>query len=338
MPKNCLFAAVVAGACIVSSVACSKSSDDEATATPGPDPVIGPIDRPPPPPPGTEGGIPVFDFPNPGTPADDGGAIADAGADVQPIDNDPGAAQGPRVWGVDTGGRLVSFRVNAPAMVSVKFITGLAPGETLLAADFRPANGAMYGLGSSSRLYTVNLTTGAATPIGDGMPFTPALHGQAQGFDVNPAADKIRLHTDTDQNLRLDPITGKVVPGGVDGTLAFMTGDVNAGQSPNIVGTAYTNNVTPAPATTMLYAIDSTRNLLTRVPVPNDGMVATVGPLGIDIDEAGGFDIAKNGTPYAVLRVGAETGLYTIDLTTGAATKLGVVAYPRALRSISLEP
>lgn len=41
---------------------------------------------------------------------------------------------------------------------------------------------------------------------------------------------------------------------------------------------------------------------------------------------------------YAVLRVGSETALYTIDLTTGAATKVGVVGHPLPLTSLTIEP
>lgn len=336
MSKICLFAFLLASTSLVSTVACSSSSDDAAEA-PKPDPVIGPTGPSGPVPTQAEAGIPVFDFPGPGAPVE-GGTAADAGADVQPIEMDPGAAQGARAWGVDVDGRLVSFRVNAPDQVSVKLVTGLPAGEKILAVDFRPAGGGMFALGSESHIYTIDRATGAVTSIGDGAAFTPGLHGQARGFDVNPVADKLRIHTDTDQNLRLDPLTGKVVTGGVDGTLSFISGDVNFGQSPNIVATAYTNSVSPAPATTMLYGIDSTRNLLTRLPAPNDGMVETVGSLGVEVEQAGGFDIAKDGTAYAVMRVAAENALYTIALDTGAATKVGVIGYPLPLASVSIEP
>lgn len=336
MSKICLFAFVLASASLVSTVACSSSSDD-TNEPPKPDPVIGPAGASGPVPRQAEGTIPVFDFPGPGAPVE-GGVPSDAGADVQPIEKDPGAALGARAWGIDSDGRLVSFRVKAPDQVSVKLVTGLPAGEKILAVDFRPAGGGMFALGSESHIYTIDRTTGAVTRIGDGAAFTPSLHGQAQGFDVNPVADKIRIHTDTDQNLRLDPLTGKVVTGGVDGPLSFIAGDVNFGQSPNLVGSAYTNSVSPAPTTTMLYAIDSTRNLLTRLPVPNDGQVETVGSLGVDVGQAGGFDIAKDGTAYAVMRVAAENALYTINLTTGAATKVGLIGHPLAIGSVSIEP
>ena len=41
-------------------------------------------------------------------------------------------------------------------------ITGLLGGETILGIDFRPATGALYGLGSTSRLYTID-----TSPAGD---------------------------------------------------------------------------------------------------------------------------------------------------------------------------
>lgn len=112
------------------------------------------------------------------------------------------------------------------------------------------------------------------------------------GFDVNPVADKIRVHSDTDQNLRLDPTTGTAV---VDGTLAFAAGDKNEGQSPNLIATAYTNSVSPAPTATTLYALDSTRNLLTKLATPNDGKVTTVGALGVDPSDVAGFELGEAG-------------------------------------------
>ena len=327
MSKKLLIAALAVTAGALSAIGCTKSSDDDPGTQPGAtDPTVGPgpvavvvPDAAP---------IPPFHFADAAAPPS-----GDAGPDVQPIDQDPGAALGALVWGTDADGRLVSFRVQAPDKVSVRGIIGLAPGEKLLNLTVRPANAMIYALSSRSIVYTVS-TVGVATAVGPA--FTPALQAQASGFDFNPVADKIRIHTDVDQDLRLDPLTGKVV--GVDGTLAFAPTDANAGQSPNLVGTAYTNSVTPAPTTTMLYAIDSTRNLLTRLPNPNDGMIETVGPLGVDADAMAGFDIGKDGVALAALHVGTETALYTVDLTTGAATKLAAIAHPIALTSIAVEP
>lgn len=328
--RNLLLATIVATFTIGFAFGCS---DDEAASpenAPAPDPTVGPA-PPAAPPPG--GAIPPLNLPPDAAPP----VPLDAGPDVQPVDVDPGAASGKLVYAVDTDGRMISFRVNAPDKVSVKLITGLQAGEKLVGIDFRPADGKMYGLGSSSRLYTVDRATGAATVVGDGAPFTPPLAGQAHGFDVNPAADKIRVHTDVDQNLRLDPVTGKVVA--ADGALAFATGDANFGQSPNIVGTAYTNSVSPAPTTTTLYGIDSTRDLLVLFASPNDGQVMTLGSLGVDVDEVAGFDINGAGNlAYGIFRVGKEVGFYTVDIPVGTAVKSGTIVYPLPLVGMAIEP
>ena len=330
MARNLLIATMVATFAIGFVFGCS--SDDEAApgTAPAPDPTVGPA-PPAAPPPGAA--LPALNLPPDAAPP----PPVDAGPDVQPLDADPGAGSGKLVYAVDVDGRLISFRVNAPDKISIQLVTGLQAGEKLLGIDFRPADGKMYGLGSSSRLYTVDRATGAAAVVGDGTPFTPALAGQAHGFDVNPAADKIRVHTDVDQNLRLDPVTGKVVAS--DGALAFAAGDPNFGQSPNIVGAAYTNSVSPAPATTTLYGIDSTRDLLVQLANPNDGQVSTLGTLGVDVDQVAGFDINGAGnTAYAILRVGAEVGFYTIDITSGAASKAGTITYPLPLAGMAIEP
>ena len=46
-----------------------------------------------------------------------------------------------------------------------------------------------------------------------------------------------------------------------------------------------------------------------------------VGPLGVTATAANGFDIgSKSGIAYALLNVGGVTKIYTINLTSGAAT------------------
>lgn len=329
MPRNLLFATMVATFSIGFAFGCSEDEAAEPTSGPAPVPTIGPA--PPAGPPPTSS-LPQLNLPLDSGPPSPG----DAGPDVPPVDKDPGPPAGVQIFAVDTDGRLISFRVTQPELVSVRLVKGLEPGEKLLGIDFRPATGQLYGLGSTSRLYTIDRVSGTATKVGDGMPFSPPLAGQAHGFDVNPVADKIRVHTDVDQNLRLDPTTGKVA--GVDGALAFATGDPNFGQSPNIVGTAYTNSVSPAPSTTQLYGIDSTRNLLVMLANPNDGQVTTLGPLATDFAEVAGFDITGANVAYAVLRAGTELGAYRIDLATRVPTKLGVIGHPVPVVGIAVEP
>src|SRR5262245_31375538 len=117
----------------------------------------------------------------------------------------------------------------------------------MLAIDFRPATGQLFGLGSTSRLYTINSTTGVATVVNTAImpgPFNPPLSGSDFGTDFNPTVDRFRVVTDADQNLRLSPVTGAVV--GVDTALSYASGDLNFGANPNVVGSAYTNSVAGA--------------------------------------------------------------------------------------------
>ncbi|MEO6151471.1 MAG: DUF4394 domain-containing protein [Mucilaginibacter sp.] len=190
-------------------------------------------------------------------------------------------------------------------------ITGLQASESLLAIDFRPASGELYGLGSTSRIYAINFKTGVARAIG-AAPFTPAISGTAVGFDFNPTVDRIRVVTSTGQNLRINPETGAV---------AFVDGTVTTASK--ITSVAYTENRAGA-ATTALFDIDVTNNKLYKQDPPNDGTLTEIGSLNVDAEDAGGFDISPDGSvALAALTVSGQSGLFTIDLATGAATKVG---------------
>jgi hypothetical protein len=74
--------------------------------------------------------------------------------------------------------------------------------------------------------------------------------------------------------------------------------------------------------------IDSGLDILARQDPPNDGVLNTIGKLGIDVSEVAGFDIAPDGNRgFAALRMASGTGsdLYSIDLTTGDATRVGPI-------------
>jgi len=246
------------------------------------------------------------------------------------------------MFAVTVTNTLLNFNPGAPGVInSARFINGLARGESVLGIDFRPANGRLYALTNANRLYTVDPTNGVATPVGDA-PFTPALNGQSFGVDFNPVPDRIRVVSDTGQNLRLNPNNGAVA--GVDGTLAFAAGDANAGQNPNVIGSAYTNNFAGATATT-LYGIDSnldalvTQGSVGSAPVsPNTGQLFTVGKLNVDTTGLVGFDIAPatNAAFASLTSQGANASqLYTINLATGAATLVGAIGGGRLIRDIA---
>ena len=204
--------------------------------------------------------------------------------------------------------------------------TGLQAGELILGIDIRPATGVLFALGSTSRLYTINPTTGTATQVGSAGAFT--LSGTSFGFDFNPTVDRIRVTSDAEQNLRLNPN---------DGALTATDGLLNPG-NPNVIGSAYTNNFAGA-VTTTLYDIDSVVDMLFMQAPPNNGTLVPVGGLGIDVYSfvGGGFDISGlSNTAYAALTIGAVgSQLFSINLTTGAATLVGNIG-PSSLSVIGL--
>ena len=79
----------------------------------------------------------------------------------------------------------------------------------------------------------------------------------------------------------------------------------------------------PGATSTKLFDIDSELDVLAVQDPPNDGVLVTVGPLGVDFAPLAGFAIFTDpaGADHAFAASGAT--LYTIDLTTGAAKTVG---------------
>jgi hypothetical protein len=224
-------------------------------------------------------------------------------------------------YGIDTDNNFVAFNPNSPQTPVTKAVTGLQSGERLVGLDMRPLNGQLYGLGSTNRLYTLNLASGAATVVGAGTPL--ALTGTNFGFDFNPTVDRIRIISDTGVNLRVNPADGVAV---VDGNLNPAT--------PSVTAAAYTNNFAGA-TSTVLYDIDSNTDILYRQDPPNAGTLVSVGALGVNTTGVNGFDIGgTSGTGFAVLTVGTAASVYTLNLTTGAATKGADL--PRPLQAMAV--
>jgi len=265
----------------------------------------------------------------------------------------PALAFGDTAVAVTSGGALITFDTNAPGTVQrTVTITGLQPSETILGVDFRPKDGRLYALGSTSRLYVIDVKTGVAAQVAGTGPFSPALSGTDFGFDFDPVRDQIRVVSDADQNLRLDPTTGLVLDGdpvtaGIqpDDPLEYRLGDVNVAANPNVVALANDRDVTGAAATTV-FGIDSGTDTLVRIgdvdgtpDVPDNGLVNTVGPLGVNASGLTSFDIA-NGRAFAAITLpsATTTGLYTVNLTTGTATVVGTIGGGATIRAMAVEP
>jgi len=225
------------------------------------------------------------------------------------------------VVALTSGNRLLFFDSATPGTVTKSFTITTVSSEALKAIDFRPATGNLYAMGTSGRFYILNLTTLAAS-VPPAVPVAPA--GTSHGFDFNPTVDLLRVTSDADANIRFNPDDGTIVQ--QDTALNYAAGDAHAGANPNVVGSAYTNNFVGA-TTTILYDIDSNLDTLVYQDAPNAGTLHTVGNLGVDTSDQVGFDISQlTGTAYASLTVGGTTGLYTINLASGAATLVGNIA------------
>ena len=245
------------------------------------------------------------------------------------------AASSVSIFALTTNNTLVQFNSATPGtIISTVPISGILGSENIVGIDFQPGTGQLFAAafnGASDHVYVIDPGTGVATVV-NASSFTPTLSGTSFGFDFNPVANRIRTVADTDQNMRLNPITGLVA--GSDVLLDYTTGDPNDAANPNVVGAGYTNNVAGA-ITTTLYVIDSTLNILARqggvggAPSPNGGQLTTIGLLGFVTSPLVGLDIAWDGTAFASLTDpgGGTTNskLFTINLATRAATFVGTI-------------
>jgi Ca2+-binding RTX toxin-like protein len=224
---------------------------------------------------------------------------------------------------------LVRFAPGDPSQVQAIAVTGI--GGTLIGIDGRSADNQLYGLSTTNQLYRINSSTGQAQLIST-LDIPLSSNEVITGFDFNPTPDRLRIVTNQ-RNLRINVDTGVV---STDTPVSFAPGDANAGQTPQIVAAAYTNNFAPSPAPgrpNTLYVLDANRDVLAvqggiNFPLngtsPNLGQLTTLGSLGFDLKNAG-FDITglSNGLQLPALVAGSN--FYSLDLQTGRAINLGQI-------------
>jgi len=266
-------------------------------------------------------------------------AIASTLAACSDNDNNDNGASREDTLALISGNQLVSFNRNSLSIRTTLNITGLTGGESIVGIDMRAGGtpaGQLYGLSSAGRVYTIDAGTGAATlkstlaaDAADTTDRFTALSGMRFGVDVNTVPDRLRVVSDTGQDLRINVDTGATT---TDGALTLSGAAVSG-----VTEVAYTNNFAAACRTT-LYYLDTTADRLLTTSDPNNGILTVVGALGVDASAASGFDISTgndgSNTAYATLTVGGRTGLYTINLTTGAATSVGAITGLSATASV----
>lgn len=226
---------------------------------------------------------------------------------------------------------LVMFDTDNPAVSGSMDVTGV---DRLVGIDLRPADNTLIGVTADNVIVTIDPSTGEATELSTMN--TPLEIGDGPVIvDFNPMADRLRYMTGT-TNHRVNVDTGEVT---VDGSLAFESGDMHAGEGPDIVAAAYINSY-GKPEATAMYDIDATIGALIRQTSPNDGTLAAIGELGIESPgDFYAFDVqtTEDGTNTAWLATGNM--LYTVDLESGAATAAGeITGSDGEVRDIAIMP
>ncbi len=249
----------------------------------------------------------------------------------------PAAATLGDVVALTVSNRLVSFDRATPATIRTNvLVTGLQSGENLVGIDMRPADGMLYGVGSTGRLYTLDATTGAATnksrlaaDATDTTDVFTALAGTNFGVDFNPMADRLRIVSNTGQSLRINVDTGATT----------TDGSINGGAANTAISaSAYTNSFAGTGSTT-LFGIDAVNNTLYSQIPPNNGTLASPVPLGIVTGAVNGFDIdARTNQGFLVATVGGARNLYGVNLaaTTAPTTLVGALGVTEDIRGIAL--
>lgn len=219
-------------------------------------------------------------------------------------------------------GALLAFRADRPA--EVRRVEPQGVSGRLIGIDRRPADGTLYGVSTTNDVYRIDPASGRAAQVSS---LTVPFDGDARsGVDFNPQADRLRLVSRDGQNLRVNVMLGATA---VDGALRYRDDDAGAAARPHVTAAAYTHNIPDAPDT-KLFEIDADRDVLVLQDPPNDGVLVTIGALGVDFGPTGGFDIVTDsgGAEQAFAASGAS--LYAIDLATGAARSLGTIGDGRA--------
>ncbi|HEX6731721.1 MAG TPA: DUF4394 domain-containing protein [Pyrinomonadaceae bacterium] len=224
--------------------------------------------------------------------------------------------------GLTSDQRLICFDEKHPEDAStIGHIFGLVIDTNLVGIDFRPANGALYGLGNAGGVYTLNLDTAQATLRSR---LNLALSGSFFGVDFNPTVDRLRIISDVGQNLRANVDNGATTS---DDAINYTPGTPTNG----VTAAAYTNNDSDPNTATTLYDIDSILDQVAIQAPPNAGTLNPTGKLNVDTTVDVGFDIysfVRDGSTVSVrglatLVTGGQKGLYQITLFTGKATLSG---------------
>ncbi|WP_432022509.1 DUF4394 domain-containing protein [Streptomyces parvus] len=240
--------------------------------------------------------------------------------------------------GLTADQRLVEFTVDRPARTrDIGRVSGLRGDTKVVGIDFRVQDEKLYGVGDKGGVYILSTAGARATKVSQ---LTVALAGRQFGVDFNPAANRLRVISNTGQNLRHN-IDDSAAPLGTttDGTLTNPTTPPTT--ATGVTGAAYTNNDLNAATSTTLFDIDTMADRVSLQSPANAGTLAPTGNLGVNAGPDAGFDIyfsPKHGTNrgFATLNTAGTARLYEVDVLTGAARDLGAFSQRRQVTDLAL--
>ncbi|MFY1691860.1 DUF4394 domain-containing protein [Plantactinospora sp. WMMB782] len=254
-----------------------------------------------------------------------------------------GSADGLRAYGITANGRsLLTFTTDDPTVNDwVRAVTGLSVDTALIGIDFRVQDRLLYGVGNHGGVYTISIPGAVLKKVSQ---LSVPLQGSVYGVDFNPAANRLRVISDTGQNLRHNIDDGS----GAGTTIVDkpLTNSPSTATATGVTAAAYTNNDLNSDTGTTLFDLNTVSDQVVIQSPANDGLLVPTGRLGPDAGSNAGFDIFSkltNGkttalSAFAVLMLtdGSAT-FYTVDLLTGAASAVGEFPLPVGDIAVALD-
>ena len=226
------------------------------------------------------------------------------------------AAQAATVAGLMDGGAVLVW-IDTGSMKVTKSVK--IQGANLVGIDVRPADKQLYGLTTQGKIVTIDAATGKVTDKSQVSEKLP--EGGPVSVDFNPAADRLRIVGADGTSLRVNVDDGKTT---VDGSLKYADADANKGKMPKAGAVAYSNSFAGTKETA-LYDIDVANGVLVKQAPPNDGVLNTIGALGVKLDGGAAFDIVADGKGGNQAWLVSGNRLYLVDLTKGSAKQTNTI-------------
>lgn len=257
--------------------------------------------------------------------------LASCGSSEDATDGEENADVAADTYAVTSGGQLIHFERATGAIRSSLELSGI--DAEIVGMDFRPASGELFVLSQAGTLYVVAPETGAvsaavslsADATETTEPFS-GLDGEVFGVNFNPVADRLRIVSDSGQNLRVNVDTGAT----------FTDDPLNPG-TPSAAAASYSNSFGDA-CRTQLFVIDNSTNTLFLQDPPNAGTLLEIGAIsGPDASGAPvGFEIISGGEALTFWPDGDGVALYDIDVGSGELTGSRVLALDSGERLVGI--